>query len=290
MTAGRTLAGLRRVAAGLALTLFFHAPLASAQARSPATFDVAGVRLGMTVDEAAAALKAFDPGFTVSKRYFTTGGLPFNAEGVPMDQIPLSDRPMAFFGSLYAIKGAPTRVCRDLPPGSSAPQCIENRSDNEQVVKVWFSHVLGQERVMMIQRTMTFYKDPKPAIATLKQDVFAKYGNQFTYDSRVGWETISWLFDARGQLMSAATARRKNIENAPGMPRVVRPGDGISLNVAFRSSPVTDQIAEELTVTLDDGNALYKSVEEIKAAYEAMKARANAAAVGRARGQPQTKF
>jgi hypothetical protein len=50
-------------------------------------------------------------------------------------------------------------------------------------------------------------------------------------------------------------------------PRVVKPSDGINLNVAFEGGVVTNQIAESLMATLVDGNALYKSVEETKAAY-----------------------
>lgn len=283
------------LAAGLAVTLFFNISTASAQAPDPATYDVAGIRLGMTVEETTAALKAFDAGFTVSKRYFYARGLPFNAEGVRMDQIPLSERAMAFFGTLYAIKGAAKEQCQPVTQADMAlgnmPRCHDVHADDEEIVEVWFSHVLGQERVTMIQRTKTFYKEPKPAIPTLKQDVLAKYGRDVTYDTHSGsLETISWLFDGKRRLMSPAAASRKYIDNMPGVPRYIRPGDGIRLNVFFKGGAITNQIADEITVTLSDGDTLYKAVGEANAAYETLKARANGAAVDRAQGQSRTKF
>jgi hypothetical protein len=261
-------------------------------ALDPAALDVAGVKLGMTPDQAIAALKGFDSGFAITKRYLSSQEGSFNEEGTTLDQIPQSDKALAYLASLYAIKGATVHECRTFTPGSSAPPCVDRHPDDEEIVKVWFSHVLGQERVVMIQRAKTFYKEPKPAIPTLKQEVLAKYGNQITYDSSYGgFESISWLYDAQGRQMSGAVAKTKGFSNVGGIPSLVRRGDGIGLNVVFKGNNHTDQIADSLSVTLSDGDALYRSVDEAKTTYDTLKARANAAAVGNAtKSQSQTKF
>jgi hypothetical protein len=276
----------------LMFVLGLSAPGGAQTMFEPGNFDVAGVKIGMTLDEAAAAIKAFDPGFTITKRYLSRPGIPYGADGDAIDNIPLSDRSTSYLDSLYAIKGAATQECRPMIPGAT-PQCFDRHPDDEEVVKVWFARIPGQERVIAVQRAKTFYKEPKPAIAALKDGVLAKYGkDQFTYDTSEGWtETISWIFDGRRRLISAESARSKRIGNIGGLPRLVNAGDGITLNVVFTGNNRNNQIAESFLVTLADGDGLFKSVDQSKAAYAALKARANALELEKAsKTQSQTKF
>ena len=296
MTMGWTLTGLRRVTAGLVLVLL---PIVSAQAQStapgldPATFDVAGVKLGMTLDEAMAGLKNFDPSFAVKKRYLSGPGISFGSEGRDLNEIPESDKSTSYFDDLYAIKGAAKQECEKMTDTMRPPRCFDRHPDDEEIVKIWFSRIPGQERVIAVQRRKTFFKEPKPAIASLKEGVFGKYpGGQTTYDSQSGWtNTIGWVFDSKQRIISSATAKSKRIETTGGLPGFVKPGDGIGLNVVFTGNNRNNQIADNVLVTLSDSDALFKSIEQSKAAYGALKAQVDAKQVEKASKSPnQTKF
>jgi hypothetical protein len=283
MTVGRTLAGFRLIAAGLALIPFL---LTSAQAQTapsamdPATLDVAGVRLGMTVDEAIAGLKSFDPVLPIKKRYSTNPLSSYASDGKDMSELYDADKSTAYFNDLYAIKVAPVQQCEKMTDTNRMPRCFDRHPDDEEVVKVWFSHVPGQERVIAVQRTKTFYKDPK----------YPK--EQITYEIQGGWVgTIGWAFDSKRRLVSSAAAKQKRIENTSGLPGTVRPGDGIVLNVVLSGNNINNQIADKVQVTLSDADALYKSIDQAKATYAALKAQVDAKQVEKAaKGSSQTKF
>ena len=278
--------------AGLALVLCLIAPLAAQTASAqpgldPATFDVAGVKLGMTPDEANAGLKAFDAGFSITKRYLSGPGIPYGAEGVAIDSIGPQYKSTSYFDSLYATKGVAKQQCDKLM------RCMNVFTDDEETVKIWFSRIPGQERVIAIQRAKTFHQEPKPVLATLKDGVLAKYGKeQVTYDTKV-WQvnTISWLFNSRRRLISNTAAKSKGIFNGGGLPGTVNAGDGIRLNAVLTGDSGNNQIAQSLQITLADGDGLYKSVDQSKATYAALKARSDAVEVEKAaKGQSQTKF
>lgn len=180
MTASRTLAGFPRAVAGLAFALVLLAPMgartASAQtALSLATIEVAGVRLGMTPDEAIAGLKAFDAGYTITEGYLEHPLLnSFGQIGRPLSDFrPPNARPWpAYLNNLSAIKGQAVVDCHHNP---DPRQCTETHSEDEENITVWFSLVPGQERVIAVQRSKRFYKEPHPTIASLMAGVFAKY-------------------------------------------------------------------------------------------------------------------
>lgn len=279
---------------GLAVIPSARAQTTAGAAFDPAALDVAGVRLGMTVDEAATGLKGFDPTFAVTKRYLQGPTSGFGGEGTPLDQIAESDRSTSYLNDFYAIKGEATQVCRPVNPGIAGPaDCNARHDDDEEIVRIWFSHVPNGERVIAVQRQKTFYKEPKPTVVSLRDSVFAKYAkDQITYDTKDGWnETMSWLFDVRRRLMSRETARRKNIRNFGGLPQFAGPSDGIDLNVVLQGNNRNNLIADSLLVTLFDGSTLYKSIAEGQAEYKALKARADAIQAQKAaKSQSQTKF
>jgi len=73
-----------RAVVGTALAVLLAVP-AVAQATGgpdPTTFDVAGVKLGMTPNDAIAALKKFDSKYTIAKQYYAQPQFTYgNAEG-----------------------------------------------------------------------------------------------------------------------------------------------------------------------------------------------------------------
>ena len=65
----RRLVGQTAVGAVLALCLVVPATAQGAGGLDPTALDVAGVRLGMTPNDAIAALKRFDPKYVITKQY-----------------------------------------------------------------------------------------------------------------------------------------------------------------------------------------------------------------------------
>jgi hypothetical protein len=258
-----------------------------------ATLDVAGVKLGMTADEAIAGLKNFDPGLAVKRRYLTGPSFFYGSDGKDLTEIYEADKSTSYFNDLYATKGATKRECDNTADRNRLLRCSDRHIDDEEVIKVWFSPIPGQERVIAVQRSKTFYKDPKPAVASLRDGVFAKYSReQNTYEIQRGWVgTVGWLFDSKKRIISSAAAKSKRIETTGGLPGSVNPGDGIALNVVFNGNSGNNQIADSVLVTLSDGDALNKSVEQAKATYAALKAQVDAKQIEKAtKSSNQTKF
>jgi hypothetical protein len=303
MTASRTLPGLPRAAAALAFALFLipaiGTPTAVAQTGlDPATVEVAGVRLGMTPDEAAAALKAFDPAFTITKQYLDHPLFHlFGQVGQPLATFsPAIGRARpAYFNDLSATKGQAVVDCHHQ---SDPRQCTETHPDDEETITVWFSLVPGQERVIAVERSKRFYKEPHPTIASLMEGVFAKFPKDQISQEQNGWNgaayTADWLFDSRNRPLSKATAAIKTRgRNQPWgkLPGGAMAGDGKGLSVAFWGDNQNHEIALSIDMVLYDSDALYKSGAQSQAAFAAAKARVDAAEGEKAAGSPsQTKF
>jgi hypothetical protein len=282
-----------------ALALFV--PLAgqvSAQTPSsvdPATLDVAGVKLGMTPDEAATALKQFDARFVIKKLYTQGQYSNYLIGGGDLTLFSEAERAKYYFTGLSAIDAGtikPETICN---PHSTTPgDCQIVDHDDIEKVTVGFSPVPGQERVIGITREKTFNKEPKPAIATLLAGVVAKYPYQPTFQHPVsGGSVVGWQFDARKQLMSGATAKNKRVIEVSGeLPQRVAPGDGISLSARIVEATVgrVPNIAGNLYVSLVDSDALYKSIDQSKGAAAAARAKVDAATVEKAKGASPTKF
>jgi hypothetical protein len=279
----------RPIAAALvAATLLFGPAGAQSQELNPETLDVGGVKLGMTPGQASEALKGFDPALAVTEKYLTGRGLSYGLEGASMDAIPDADKRTAYLDGLVAAKGAPKTVCNE-----TMTWCHPEFADDEETIKVWFSRVSGQEQVIAVQRYKVFHNKPQPAIPTLKAAIFDKYPeSQVTFQRGDGlYYTIGWLFDSRKRMLSRVTAKSKGLQESGALPGTVHADDGIGLNVVFVSNNQNAQIAESFSQTLYDANGLFKSIEQSKSAYDALKAKADAKQLEESRKNPgQTKF
>ena len=298
-TFSRRLVG--QTAAGALLALFLAVPAVAQTAGGPdpMTFDVAGVRLGMTPNDAIAALKRFDPRYVITKQYYAQPLMLYgNDQGRDIKRLADSEKRVAYLYDLAVEKDEQKQECdRDTGPGTvrggSKMSCWMSPHAVETMT-VWFSPVPGQERVIAVQRKAPFEKQPLPAIASLKQGIFAKYPrDQITFESDEGYGgyQVDWIFDFQRRIMSASSARRRNYAPARGdVPQQAHGGDGIGLSVRFGAYNQNAQLADSMSVTLYDGNALYRSIEQSQATYNALKARADAEDANRSRGQTQTRF
>lgn len=258
--------GLRAAAFVLSLSL---PGAASAQAITPA-LDVAGVRLGMTRDQATSALKAFDP-----EGVFQT---PKQAPGAAPPETIWKAKPDLIFLSrdFRAIDALPWDKRQLLSDcGKQSGPCDPNDlaqywkllADTlaaPRVVTVWLSPVPGKETVIAVTSTTRFVK-PVPTVAEVRAAVQKRYGlPPSVFEERQDGQVIGWKFDARGRVMSRSQAAQTTVaadflvldpvdepyscaygylEGRPGggvcpdayLPSFVRKGDGVALLAWIRN-------------------------------------------------------
>jgi len=174
--------------------------------------------------------------------------------------------------------------------------CYDQFYDDYEAVTVFLLPVPGKERVIAVLREKKFVKEPHPATQVLVQAVKQKLRVAETYNrsNQLG-PVLGWQFDPKGTLMSSTLAKKIGaLEAAGGFPLEVRPTDGSAASVKVAShggNNVSSQIADQLYMSLYDGAALFQSVGLSKSTYEALKAKADAAAVGEAsKSKSNTKF
>ncbi len=268
-TFSRRLVGRTAVGAVLALCLAVPAVAQGAGGLDPAALDVAGVGLGMTPNDAISALKRFDPKYAITKRYYAGPRFTFaNADAQDIKQISTSDQRFAYLYNLSAVKSEQKKQCdyvgTDLDTGkvlgNGGYDCHMKPHAIETVI-VWLSPVPGQERVIAVQRKAPFETKPLPAIVSLKQSIFAKYPkDQVTYENQdASGYSVDWIFDPQKRIMSASSAKGRRYYPAKGeVPQQAHGGDGIGLSVMFGALNQNAGLADSMSITLYDGNGLYR--------------------------------
>jgi hypothetical protein len=273
---------------------------ASAQAAGPADpsgFAVAGVKLGMTPAEAVQALKAFDPALQLHRRLVYRDSSSFGELGEDETEVPArpamgGDLPKsaAIFVAIEAKKGMPVKVC--MAQYRSMPTCEDKYKADEETIDVWFSPAPGQQRVTGVQRTLTFHPDPHPAVATLQAGLFGKYPKaDLTLEHNFSTELdYDWAYDSRHRLMSKETGRARGLNPSRGqLPQFVNESSGVTLSAYIHSYGMV--LADQMSVILYDGGAMYRAANELHAAYQAQRAAMDAKAVDAAnKAHPAPKF
>jgi hypothetical protein len=274
------------------------------QAADPHNLDIAGVKLGMTVDETIAALEKANPKYTVTKLYWASKVNTFGLGGVPLADVQNTNTGMgetlttnfAFLTGIVAENGQP-------PCGQNIPTFVPNNPSNYNdfpcsnsnitapydVIDIWFSPVPGQEKTIAIVRYNSYYTGSLqgnfPSVAATKSAIFTKYSSVPSI-ADPGGEEFDWFFDGRGRFISADRVKELQSagQNPPpelggGLPRSTSPGDGITLSVVIEGpiSGTSDSLGA-LESSLVDGNGLYLSVAQGEATYEAQKAKMDAQA------------
>ncbi|MDR3527657.1 MAG: hypothetical protein P4L57_10275 [Rhizomicrobium sp.] len=248
----------------------------------------------MTVNDAIAALKKFDPKYVITKKYYAQPLSSFGGEAYDMKDLPTFDARLAYFYSLSAVKSEQQKKCEYMRVGLSRSEMVcSTEPHTTETVIVWVSPVPGQERVIAVQRKVPFEKEPLPAIASLKNGVFAKYPHdQAIYEKdEAAADTVEWAFDAQRRIISAASAKKRRHYTSNGeLPSQADASSGIGLSVMLDPSNQNVGLATKMYIALFDGAALYKSSEQATATYKVLKAKADAADVNKSKGQNQTKF
>ena len=215
--------------------LLLGAP-ARAQAVDPATLDVAGVRLGMTGDQAIAALKANDPhADVIDMRQGQFDGLSlkqapwpatFNAAGTSIwnshyGVIALSPDFRAWLDVMRDSQGKKQQC---FAPGTADSMKCANEVDkrlNDQVFTViqelratvaWFAPVQGQDKVIAVSTNVGFVHGV-PTVADTLAALKQRYPMPASKEQKTdgGGEIVWWKYDPRNRLMSQHDAERKGL-------------------------------------------------------------------------------
>lgn len=264
--------GLRAAALGLTLSLALVPLRARAAPDTAHTFDVEGVTLGMTRDEAVSALKKFDPQGTFQEPHGTPYALPphdiwtktpnlifLSRDFHDIDALPSEEK------QLLAICGYATSACK-AGDHAQFSAILEKVLAAPRVVTVWLSPVPGKETVIAVSSTTKFVK-PIPTAAELQAAIEKRYTGQPSSIANDGsGPVIRWMFDARGRPASKTEAAhvtqsgffwlnpvtnrayscpygkvdgvRGGICPAVYLPSPVRQGDGVALLAWIRQGQV----------------------------------------------------
>lgn len=268
-----------------ALPLPARAQISAPPSIDPATLDVANVKLGMTQDQAIAALMAFDKNFWIEKDYEDQGvNISYGDEGRSyLDLNNVTDPTVlpedkALFVHLYAIDPPCTEY-----QGETASGCLQGYQEQHSgydVVDVWFSPVPGHEQVIAVRRMKVYGQgDAEPALATVESAALAKYPKEYTLQDLSQTHTVDWMFDSKNRFISEKRAQELQLSSNSGtLPGSVSAHDGIGLGISFNVDPDNPGLTHSFSVALFDSQGLYQFSDTVNAEFsQIMKQIQNAA-------------
>jgi hypothetical protein len=252
-------------------------PAASAlPSPDPMTLDVAGVRLGMTVDEAVAALQNFDAGFSIKKDYLSSDQI----NGLGAD-VPASAR----FNVTSSVTAVNESYTKRPTMGGQVP-------GNPERILVEFSLVPAQERVVSIYREVAYVGKPQP-YDSIYSGILGKYPKEITIKETSGYDdSLEWMFDIKKRIISPAIAKSRFLPKHYGTtPNSVSAGGGTNLSVRLFRTSNNKSLVDRFLIAFFDEAAIYKSIEQKKSLISRAKAARDMAELEKSKNQgSQTKF
>lgn len=250
-----------------------------------AALDVAGVKLGMTPEQAIAALKAYDSGLFFSKRYSDDPKTSYGA-GQPDSCVK---GPIRLFVGIKAAKGTTflagqkteDYMRRDTGYYGCAEDSVLLPGDDGVLISVYLSPTPGNHRVIAVSLHEKF-KSPRPVssiVATIQQ----KYPKDITEsDQNAQAQWFSWRYDPRMRLMAKAAALRgwqssmnayhvADFSSDGALPGMAYEGDGVAIDAAVDSTNENHELTNEFGVILYDEGALYRFNQDASQLFDALK-------------------
>jgi hypothetical protein len=251
--------------------------------------DVAGVRLGMTPEQAIAALKQFDSGLFFSKRYLTdrdnlylteqTNELPATngKTGEPEECAKTSS--FRLFTGILAARS--TAFIWGKTGGRGYVGCWLDATsqpvDEPMVVYLCLSPEAGNHRVIGVALRTKFGAPvtvESLLASTLKKypsDLTARYAHNAENSNSISYQCRFWRFDGSGKALSETDARQNGLlgpeRNYGELPSHVVEGAGVGIDLQVLAG-ADRNFAREFGLALYDENALYKFNGQAKAAYD----------------------
>lgn len=252
------------------------APASSPGPIDPTNLTVAGVKLGMTPDEAIEALKNFEAFPVVQKRYifnaddsFTMSGggtrFGYGGLGVSEDCNGAKSQPNRLLVAILAARAYRIssyrfvngkKVTNKVSGACDWTGATDDTVDQDPLeVAIYFSPTPGKERVIAVSLSGSFRNKPLAqtvldrAVQKYSTEVTSKSGQDVTYE-------ISWRFDGRNRLMSESTAMRSGLEQSRlggsgfSLPPSVSSTNGIGLDFGVLRESQNKEIANGYWVRL----------------------------------------
>jgi hypothetical protein len=174
----------------------------TAKAGTSPSVDLAGVRIGMTRDQAVAALKASDPGGSFQDTRPNERSSSFASIWEQNPDIIFVSSDFHKIGSLpweqTALLGSCPLGCED-GDHKQYLGLLRSNLDSPKVVAIWFSPTKATESVIAISSDTVFMKSI-PTADGVRSALIRKYTNTPTIETvDPTTDLITWQFDARGR-------------------------------------------------------------------------------------------
>lgn len=264
-----------------------------------ANLDIAGVKLGMTPDEAIAALKSFDPTLEVTKGYMVG---PLRFPGIGMSEVPEEQKSQSYFVSIFAQNQANKEqhvqdqflAMRSSGAGGSfyATAKVPEVHGSPELVEIEFSPIPGQEKATAIHRRKLFIDD-KPAPQPVIDGALSKYPRQISYTvpPTAYLRETDWIYDAKGQPLNSSVIKLKILSSSlmGNWPHRLEESGYRRLSLAVRIG--NDGLVERMDIALFDESGMYRSIKQSSQTAEALTTAAKKLQMdGAAKSGSQTKF
>lgn len=263
------------------------------QTIDPSAIDVVGVKLGMTADEAIAALQSSNPKYTIVKHVWNRPAGTALLTGKSLDRLKELNQLAGptFLTEKYAfltdiIAYDPVLRCDskhhvDGDPCKQPPKASQVYAP-EDVVHIWFSPDVGREKVILIKHhnyygdtNSTVIRENDPFISKLKVTLAEKYKAPPTVTAAGTTITNIWAFDDKGRILPPDRAHQQNIKI--GAPQVFQSGDGVRLT--FEYNPDRSNLyAVSTNASLYNGDAVYRAILQGNETYKSQKLKQDAEA------------
>ena len=165
--------GATTAAAGTASAECCSPEALSKLAGSVGFVDIVGVKLGMTLEQAVAALKAANPKFVID----------------------VHDAPLTAGGKLTR---RPRVILAHLPAASRNPVIWANLDGSQESIGVQLTTPPGPMVVEVVMRFVSFPNSAPVAASTLVEAHRTKYGQESLDDSG---QALGWIYDVTGKLL-----------------------------------------------------------------------------------------
>lgn len=226
--------------------------------------DVTGIRLGMDVTTAKALLSCRDGAF-----HFYEGHAGFRLPALPDGKPSLT---------MLTAKRGKIEGCDPADPSTLKACTAESPSFDrvDEEVRLYLAGLPGKERVIAVMREEQFGSDAHRDIAVVERDLVAKYGQQPGRNDFA--PQYSWIFDSRGQRISAQNPDFEPCRDATGFdddaPLRLREGCRRTVNawvIQEISSTARQQgVAAGVGVVLVDQDAALRAIKQADAQISAL--------------------
>jgi len=121
--------------------------------------------------------------------------------------------------------------------------------------------ILGQEKVVQIERTQSFQEGSRPAVADLISALIQKYGQPQATDKTNRYNKLIWAFNQSGQALAKADPRLQECNSIGGS---WKSNCGLTVVALIDNPEQNTALAEKVVVLMTDQAATIAAIEDFK--------------------------